>query len=130
MIPKLDAFKLLYAGCPAVRIVLRTDRGVTVPPDLCKAPVTTLDVGAGLARPIADLVANEIGVYGTFSFGGAPFYCVVPWPAVFQLVGRADAHDVKSICAVMFWVDDTPVERSPPPPVAPPKKPARHLQLV
>ena len=132
MIPKLDAFNLLYAGAAAVRVFLRTDRGVVLPPTLLSGVVTAIDVGWGLARPIADLVVNDAGIFGTFSFNATPFYVVIPWPAVFQLAARSDAAvaDETTLSAVLFWIDDAPTETPPPPASPPTSRRGGHLRAV
>jgi hypothetical protein len=52
--------------------------------------------------PIRDLRVDETGVFGTLSFNRAPFTCMVPWHAVFALVG----DDGRG----MVWPDSMPPE--------------------
>jgi stringent starvation protein B len=65
-----------------------------------------------MAIPIPDLRLDDDGMRCTLSFGGSPFFCVVPWNVVFAIVG-GDARG-------MVWPDDVPVEvsRQPSPPRA------------
>jgi len=74
-----------YEHEPVFKVVLDVrSPGVLLPPNWMKAdpPVINLDVGEGLARPIKDLVIDEEGISGTFSFERSTFFCRVPWDAV------------------------------------------------
>lgn len=75
----------LYEHEPVFQIVFDVRvLGVLLPDIWMKAepPTIHFDVGYGLARPIKDLTFDAEGVSGTFSFGGVPFRCCVPWDAV------------------------------------------------
>ena len=61
-----------------------------------------LQVGLDMPVPIPDLRVDDSGVYATLSFQRTPFTCMVPWEAVFALVG----DDGKG----MVWPDDLPPE--------------------
>jgi hypothetical protein len=52
--------------------------------------------------PIPDLRLDEEGMSCTLSFNRTPFFCVVPWPSVYAMVG----DDGRG----MVWPDDVPPE--------------------
>jgi hypothetical protein len=60
---------------------------VRVPEWLKRQPQLVLQVGLDMPVPIPDLRVDDTGVFGTLSFNRAPFTCVVPWEAVFAVVG-------------------------------------------
>jgi hypothetical protein len=74
----------------------------SVPSWLASQPQLVLQIGLDLPEPIPDLRVDDDGVYGTLSFNRAPFTCVVPWEAVFALVG----DDGKG----MLWPESVPPE--------------------
>src|SRR6185437_11844797 len=61
-----------------------------------------LQVGMNMPVPIPDLRLDDEGMSCTLSFNRAPFFCVVPWSAVFAMVGE-DGRG-------MVWPDDVPAE--------------------
>ena len=77
-------------------------RGVVVPPQFRKEPRLILKIGLNMPVPIPDLRVDEDSMSCTLSFNRSPFYCVVPWSAVFALVGE-DGRG-------MVWPDDVPQE--------------------
>ena len=77
-------------------------RQVVVPNWFKRQPQLALDVGLNLPVPIPDLDVGESGIACTLSFNRTPYYCFIPWHAVFALVG----HDGKG----MVWPDDVPRE--------------------
>ncbi|MBZ0235313.1 MAG: hypothetical protein K8M05_23500 [Deltaproteobacteria bacterium] len=112
---------------------------VQVPPRFVREPKLVLRFGHALSPPIPDLVVDEKGIAGTLTFGGVPFRCVLPWPAIFAAVQDGDQRG-------MVWPDDipddlidaagaasvTPDPRRDPTPVPPPTRSKRpsHLKLV
>jgi stringent starvation protein B len=52
---------------------------------------------------IPDLVIGDEQVRATLSFGGYPFYCIVPWEAVFGVTSHAGGDG-------QVWPHDLPVE--------------------
>jgi hypothetical protein len=76
--------------------------GVLVPEKHRSNPQLVLQVGFGMAVPIRDLKIDEQGMSGTLSFDQKPFFCRVPWSAVFGVVGE-DGRG-------MSYPDDTPPE--------------------
>jgi stringent starvation protein B len=102
--PKKDvALALLEES--TVRIFLDPRRdGVIVPAWLRKQPQLLLDVGLNTPIPIPDLHVGDDAISCTLSFNRSPFYCVIPWTAVFALLGDGDRG--------MLWPDDVPDEVS------------------
>jgi stringent starvation protein B len=75
---------------------------VRVPSWFKKQPQLVLQVGLNMAVRIPDLDVGEDAVSCTLSFNRAPFFCWVPWSAVFALV----AEDGKGV----LWPNDIPQE--------------------
>lgn len=73
-----------------------------MPPPHRETPQLVLSIGLDLPIPIPDLRVDEDGVFGTLSFGGAPYACSVPWSAVFAMVSDDGMG--------MHWKDDIPAE--------------------
>jgi stringent starvation protein B len=102
--------------------------GVMVPQWFRKQPHLVLQVGLNMAVPIHDLRVEEEGVSCTLSFNRSPFFCVMPWNAIFALSGD-DGRGV-------VWPDEVPIEvapqfgvaRRPDAPATPAKAP--HLRAV
>src|SRR5439155_17302728 len=70
-----------------------------------KKPQLVLQRGLNFPIPIHDLEIDETGVRCTLSFNRAPFYCVLPWSAVYALV----AEDGQ----VTVWPSEIPSELVP-----------------
>ncbi len=80
---------------------------VVVPASFKKQPQLVLQVGLNMAIPIPDLKVDDEGVTCTLSFSRRPFWCRLPWTAIYALVGEAlDGEDMKG----MLWPDDVPAE--------------------
>jgi stringent starvation protein B len=75
---------------------------VRVPPWFKKQPQLVLQVGLNMAVRIPDLKVGDDAVSCTLSFSRSPFFCYMPWTAVFALV----ADDGKG----MLWPNDIPPE--------------------
>jgi hypothetical protein len=75
---------------------------VVVPKWFMGQPQLVLQVGLNMAIPIPDLKVDEVGVSCTLSFNRAPFWCRIPWSAVYALVGEDGRGGV--------WADDVPPE--------------------
>ena len=98
---------------------------VVVPPQFRKQPMLVLEVGLNMRVPIPDLEIDEEGVGCTLSFGGRPYWCQMPWSAVFALVTSEKRG--------MVWPPDVPPEvadRFAPPPAQSPKPKAAGPRLV
>ncbi|MBM4376576.1 MAG: hypothetical protein FJ095_15950 [Deltaproteobacteria bacterium] len=105
--PKKDVMLALLEG-PSVYVHLDPRReGVVVPKWFMNQPQLVLQVGLNMAVRIPDLDVNEDGVSCTLSFNRSPFWCHLPWSAVYGLVGE-DSRG-------MVWPDDVPTELSGPP---------------
>ena len=77
-------------------------QGVVVPPQYRKEPRLILKIGLNMAVQIPDLRLDDESMSCTLSFSRTPFFCVVPWPSVFAMVG----DDGRG----MVWPDDVPQE--------------------
>lgn len=95
------ARELLVKGSVMVHLDPRRD-GVAVPLWLRKQPQLVLQIGLDLPVPIPNLLVDDAGVEATLSFNRTPFFCRVPWDAVFALVGE-DGQG-------LVWPDSFPTE--------------------
>ncbi len=93
--------KLLRDGPVLVHLDPRRD-GVDVPAQHRAEPRLVLRFGYGLTPPIADLSIEEDALSGTLTFRGVPHRCVIPWTAVFAVVGE-DGRG-------LVWGEDVPNE--------------------
>lgn len=75
---------------------------VVVPLHFKKQAQLVLQVGLNMAVPIPDLQVDDEGVSCTLSFNRAPFWCRLPWTAIYALVG----DDKRG----MMWPDEVPAE--------------------
>ncbi len=100
--PKKDvALALLQQASMYIHLDPRAE-AVQVPAWFKKQPQLVLQVGLNMAVPIPDLNVDERGLSCTLSFNRAPFFCMIPWPAVFALVGENGR--------AMVWAEDVPAE--------------------
>lgn len=76
--------------------------GVEVPAWLKDQIQIVLQIGLDMPIPIPDLHLEEQGIFATLSFNRSPFGCIVPWRAIFAVVG----DDGRG----MVWPEDMPVE--------------------
>jgi len=96
---------------------------VKVPLWFKKQPQLVLQVGLNMAVPIPDLHVDDEGLSCTLSFNRAPFFCLIPWPAVFALVGENGQ--------AMVWAEDVPAEVAAQAQAQrAPEKPRTHLRSV
>jgi stringent starvation protein B len=93
---------LLEKASVLVHLDARRD-DVKVPRHLKANPQLILQLGLNLAVPIPDLEVSDEQVTCTLSFARTPFFCVLPYPAIFAMV----AEDGKS---AMVWPEDVPAE--------------------
>jgi stringent starvation protein B len=75
---------------------------VLVPLHFKKQAQLVLQVGLNMAVPIPDLQVDDEGVSCTLSFNRNPFWCRLPWTAIYALVG----DDKRG----MIWPDEVPAE--------------------
>jgi hypothetical protein len=127
--PKKDVALALLEREPSVFIHLDPRRpGVSVPKWFSGQPQLILQVGLNMAIPIPDLKVDDEGISCTLSFNRAPFWCRLPWHAIWALV----SEDQRG----MVWPDDIPPDlaaQKPRPPAAlqkPVKKPRPKLTAV
>jgi stringent starvation protein B len=100
--PKKEvALALLERSRVHVHLDPRKD-GVTVPVGFRKQAQLVLEIGLNMPVPIPDLRVDDDSMTCTLSFSRTPFYCLVPWPAVFAMVG----DDGRG----MVWPEDVPPE--------------------
>jgi Stringent starvation protein B len=86
---------------------------VLVPKGFMGQPQLVLQVGLNMAIPIPDLKIDEGGISCTLSFNRSPFWCRIPWSAIYALVGEDGRGGV--------WTDDVPPEVQQQKPAAPSK---------
>lgn len=120
---------LLERGPILIHVDSRRE-GVDVPARLRGSPRLILRFGYGLTPPIADLVVAEDQLSGTLTFGGVPYTCTVPWPAVYAVMVEGEQRGT-------VWPEDVPEDvllSAPDKDEAPEKqeRPKRgsHLKLV
>jgi len=102
--PKKEVALALLEG-PSVFVHLDPRRpGVIVPKWFMGQPQLVLQVGLNMAIPIPDLKVDDDGLTCTLSFNRAPFWCNLPWSAIYALVGE-DGRG-------MIWPNDVPPEVS------------------
>lgn len=77
--------------------------GVIVPKWLQNQPELILQLGLNMPIPIPDLEVEDDGVSCTLSFSRTPFWCKLPWSAIFAIVGEKDRRGV-------VWPEDVPSE--------------------
>src|SRR5882757_8356348 len=100
--PKKDVATALLQG-PSLYIHLDPRKAeVSVPPYFKKQPQLVLQVGLNMSIPIPDLKVDDEGVTCTLSFNRSPFWCRLPWSAVYALVGE-DGRG-------MVWPGEVPKE--------------------
>jgi hypothetical protein len=75
---------------------------VRVPPWFKNQPQLVLQIGLNMPVKIPDLDIGEQGITCTLSFSRRPFFCSIPWTAVFGLVGDNGPG--------LVWPDDVPAE--------------------
>jgi len=76
--------------------------GVEVPRQLQSQSQLVLQVGREMAVPIPDLDVGDTGITATLSFSRKPFFCKIPWSAVYGLVDEEGKGQV--------WKEDVPPE--------------------
>jgi len=76
---------------------------VQVPKHLKSNAQLILQLGLDLPVPIRDLDVSDEGVSCTLSFQRTPFFCVLPYPAIFAMVSEDGGK-------AMVWPEDVPVE--------------------
>jgi stringent starvation protein B len=75
--------------------------GVKVPASFLYQDYMVLQFGHDMPIPIPDLNVDNKFISGTLSFKGVPFLCMIPWEAVFAIVGDSSKG--------LVWDDDVPI---------------------
>ena len=97
---------LLEGGIAALHFDARHP-GVQVPPRFANDPWLVLNFS--WRYNVADFLFDDEHVQGSLSFSGRPYFCVIPWTAVFAMTNEARTEG-------QHWADDMPQEPPPPPP--------------
>ncbi|MCC6553958.1 MAG: hypothetical protein IT372_13185 [Polyangiaceae bacterium] len=101
--PKKDVALALLEREPSVFIHLDPRRpGVSVPRWFTGQPQLVLQVGMNMPIPIPDLKVDDEGISCTLSFSRTPFWCRIPWHAIWALVGEDQRG--------LVWPEDVPPE--------------------
>lgn len=101
--PKKDVLEALLARGTSVFLHLDPRReGVSAPAWLVAQAELVLRLGRNLVPAIPDLLIDADGVRCTLRFRGSPHLCVLPWAAIYALVGD-DGRGV-------VWPEDVPLE--------------------
>jgi stringent starvation protein B len=100
--PKKDVALALLQGSSLFIHLDPRKAEVVVPLHFKKQAQLVLQVGLNMAVPIPDLQVDDDGLTCTLSFNRAPFWCRLPWSAVYALVGE----DKRG----MIWPDEVPAE--------------------
>ncbi len=79
------ALALLEHGAIFVHLDPRRDK-VVVPQSYRAQPELVLQFGLNMRIPIPDLEVGDEAIAGTLSFARRPFWCWIPWEAVFAIV--------------------------------------------
>lgn len=100
---KPEALRALLLEHSLVRVCFDARvEGVVVPPPYKTTPDLGLDLGLNMPVPVHDLSIDEDAWSATLSFNRIPFFCVVPWPAVFAILSEGGYGAI--------WEDDVPRE--------------------
>jgi stringent starvation protein B len=100
--PKKDvALALLEQATVLVHLDPRAEQ-VHVPAWFKKQPQLVLQIGLNMPKPIPDLNVDDDGISCTLSFSNTPYFCRLPWSAVYALIGASGRG--------MVWPDDVPKE--------------------
>lgn len=100
--PKKDVMLALLERASVFIHIDPRGEDVRVPPWFKKQPQLVLQVGLNMAVRIPDLAVEDDAVTCTLSFSRSPFFCYLPFRAVFALFGE----DGKG----MIWPNDVPKE--------------------
>jgi len=115
------ALALLEKGSIFVHLDPRRDK-VVVPKAFWVQSELVLQFGTQMRVPVADLDLDDDGISGTLSFARRPFWCRVPWGAVFAIVGEDRRGAV--------WSQDAPPENKSIKEEKPPEAKRSHLRAV
>ncbi len=120
--PKKDvALALLEKGSIFVHLDPRRDK-VVVPRTFLNQAELVLQFGTQMRIPVPDLEVDDECISGTLSFARRPFWCRIPWGAVYGLFG----DDRRGL----VWNDDVPPENRKARAEAAPEPKRSHLRAV
>lgn len=98
---KRDVAEAMLSAVPSVFVHLDPRRNqVVVPSSFMRQPHLILEIGLNMPVPIHDLEVDDVGITCTLSFQHRPFWCRLPWEAIFALVS-SDQNGV-------VWPEDVP----------------------
>jgi len=106
--PKLVTTMLENYGLISLHLDARVDT-VIVPVPLRNTAQLALEIGYNLAVPIPDLTVDERGISATLSFNRQPFFCFIPWKALFAI--RVEQNEWAQL---IMWKNNVPtnIERT------------------
>jgi stringent starvation protein B len=100
--------------------------GVVVPLKFKQNHALVLELGLNLTVPIPDLDIGESGITATLSFDRTPFWCYIPWPAIYAMLVNNEGgllfHQSKPA--------DVNIMPTPPAPSEPTNKRSNSFSLV
>lgn len=99
---KLAAFQELIARGKTMVTLDARRPGVRVPPRFKDELQLNLDFSTRFAG-VVDFEWDDVGVRSTLTFGGQPFFCEVPWSAVWAMRSHVDNQ-------MLLWPEDLPEE--------------------
>ena len=118
---KLAVLQALLGTGRIVRVILDSRRPlVWVPGAHLHKHNLVLEFGLNCPNPIPDMLAGTLGLTGTLSFGGRPFWVSVPWSAVYAV----SQFDTRGNHVGRLWAEDAPIEVTEPS-AAPERAPTR-----
>jgi stringent starvation protein B len=119
------ALALLEQSSIFVHLDPRRDK-VVVPQSYRSQPELVLQFGLNMRIPVPDLEVGEEGIAGTLSFARRPFWCWIPWEAVFAIVDQERRG--------LAWPEDAPSDSklggAGQKPSTPPNPKRAHLRAV
>lgn len=125
VLTQFEAFSQMIAEGKTLVIFDGTFDGVLVPDHLKILP--RVDLNWSLRFGLQDFEFDERGVRGTLSFNREPFYCDIPWAAVYAMENLNSKLQRRTwperIPKVFFRTYETRVREAPP---SPPTKEAEH----
>ena len=87
--PKKEIALALLKGGPSMFVHLDPRRpGVIVPKSFTGQPQLILQLGLNMVIPIPDFKLDDECMSCTLSFNRMPFWCRLPWTAIYALVGE------------------------------------------
>lgn len=100
--PKIEVAMALLERASMFIHLDPSSEDVHVPAWLRKQPQLVLQIGLNMAVKIPDLQVEDDAISCTLSFSRRPYYCRLPWTAIYALVGE-DGRG-------MVWPEDIPAE--------------------